>query len=275
MKLKIKKFDMSWIDDDKVVVLIGKRDTGKSYLTRDLLWHHRDIPIGTVISGSEGSNKFYGNMVPSMFIHEEYNSNIVANVLKRQKLIIKKCHKEPHKRIDPRAFLVLDDCLYDAVSWAKDPNVRYMFMNGRHVKLLFVVTMQYPLGIPPNLRTNIDYVFILRENITANRRRIYENFAGMFPTFDTFCQVLDQVTENYGALVIHNNSKSNRLEDQIFWYTGLGHENFRIGAPEFWRLQAESEANRDDTDDDDDLYDMQQFQKKKKGPIINVSKRHY
>lgn len=51
---------------------------------------------------------------------------------------------------------------------------------------MFLVTMQYPLGIPPNLRCNVDYVFILRENIVKNRERIYANYAGMFPNFDTF-----------------------------------------------------------------------------------------
>jgi len=39
---------------------------------------------------------------------------------------------------------------------------------------MLVITMQYPLGIPPNLRTNIDYVFILREPYISNRRRIYD-----------------------------------------------------------------------------------------------------
>ena len=41
--------------------------------------------------------------------------------------------------------------------------MRLLFMNGRHWKIILIITMQYPLGIPPNLRTNIDYVFILRE----------------------------------------------------------------------------------------------------------------
>lgn len=65
--------------------------------------------------------------------------------------------------------------------------MRYVFMNGRHLNILTLITMQYALGVPPNLRTNIDYVFILRENIYANRKRIYEQYAGMFPTFDMFC----------------------------------------------------------------------------------------
>ena len=36
MRLQLKKFDMSSIAADKVVVMIGKRDTGKSFLCKDL-----------------------------------------------------------------------------------------------------------------------------------------------------------------------------------------------------------------------------------------------
>ncbi len=72
-------------------------------------------------------------------------------------------------KIDPRGILILDDCLYDN-SWIKDTNIRALFMNGRHYKTMFVITMQYALGITPNLRTNIDYVFILRENLVNNRK---------------------------------------------------------------------------------------------------------
>ena len=155
--LKLSKFDISRITDDSVIVLIGKRNTGKSYLTKHILYHNRGIPVGTVISGTEGANQFYSKMVPPVFIHEEYTAPVVANVLKRQKLIIKKQH-QGHKS-DGRAFLILDDCLYDN-SWQKDKNIRSCFMNGRHYKLMFILTMQFALGIPPNLRTNIDYVFI-------------------------------------------------------------------------------------------------------------------
>ena len=52
------------------------------------------------------------------------------------------------------AFVILDDCLFDA-SWTRDKMMRLLFMNGRHWKIMLVITMQYPLGIPPTLRTNI------------------------------------------------------------------------------------------------------------------------
>ena len=230
-EIQLRKFNMNEITHDKVVVLIGKRDTGKSFLCKDLLFHHQNIPVGQVISGTEAANSFYSEMVPNIFIHEEYRAEIIANILKRQKLIIEQMKTNPN--MDPRAFLILDDCIYDQ-SWIKDKNVRSLFMNGRHYKILFILTMQFALGIPPNLRTNIDYVFILRENYQSNRKRLYEHYAGMFPTFEMFCQVMDQCTENYECLVINNNSKSNKLQDQIYWYKADAHPDFKIGGPGYW-----------------------------------------
>ena len=231
MEIQLRKFDMNEIKDDKVVVLIGKRETGKSFLCRDLLYHHKDIPCGQVISGTESANSYYGKMVPKLFIHDEYTPGIINNVIKRQRMMIDKI--QSNASIDPRLFLLLDDCIYDQ-SWVKDKNVRSLFMNGRHYKILFIITMQYALGIPPNLRTNIDYIFILRENYVSNRKRLYEHYAGMFPTFEMFCQVMDQCTENFECLVINNNAKSNKLEDQVFWYKANDHQEFRIGADDYW-----------------------------------------
>lgn len=276
MTLELKKFDMkniSFKPNEKqgpVIVLIGKRDTGKSFLVRDLLYYQQDIPIGTVISGTEEGNGFYGKMVPKLFIHNEYNSAIIENILKRQHTVLKQIKKEmeQYKRssIDPRAFVILDDCLYDA-SWSRDKVMRLLFMNGRHWKIMLVITMQYPLGIPPNLRTNIDFVFILRENYIANRKRIYENYAGMFPTFEAFSQVMDQCTENYECLVINNNSKSNKLQDQVFWYKAENHNDFKLGSKEFWELSKSIPS-----DDEDEKYDPAAVKKRGGGPRVTVKK---
>jgi hypothetical protein len=279
MTLELKKFQMNNIsfkpDENKgpVIVLIGRRDTGKSYLVRDLLFYHQDIPIGTVISGTEAGNGFFGEHVPKLFIHNEYNASIIENILKRQKTVLKqiKKEKELYKKstIDPRAFVILDDCLYDA-TWTRDKVMRLLFMNGRHWKMMLIITMQYPLGIPPNLRTNIDYVFILREPYISNRKKIYENYAGMFPTFESFCQVMDQCTENYECLVINNNSKSNQLTEQIFWYKAAHHKPFRLGAKEFWEISASMNSD----DDEEEVYDPNS-RTKKKGPTINVKKNKW
>ena len=276
MTLELKKFDMKSIsfkpNENKgpVVVLIGKRDTGKSFLVRDLLFYQQEIPIGTVISGTEEGNGFYATMVPKVIVHNEYTTAIIENILKRQRTVLKQIKKEmeSYKRttIDPRAFVILDDCLYDA-TWTRDKMMRLLFMNGRHWKVMLIITMQYPLGIPPALRTNIDYVFILRENYIANRKRIYENYAGMFPTFESFCQVMDQCTENFECLVINNNSKSNKLQDQVFWYKADSHNDFRLGSKEFWEL-----SKGMNSDDEDEKYDPGSAKKRGAGQKITIKK---
>jgi hypothetical protein len=277
MSLELKKFNMRDItfkpDENKgpVIVLIGRRDTGKSYLVKDLLFYHQDIPIGTVISGTEAGNGFYTKHVPKLFIHHDYNTVLIENILRRQKTVMKQMKKEmetyTRTQIDPRAFVIMDDCLYDD-KWTRDKMMRLLFMNGRHWKVMLVITMQYPLGIPPNLRTNIDYVFILRENYITNRERIWKNYASMFPTFESFCSVMDQTTENYECLVINNNSKSNKINDQIFWYKAENHPDFKLGNKEFWEIS----KNMGSDDEDEDNFDPSKCKKKSAGPPITVKK---
>lgn len=272
MILELKKFDITSITDDSVVVFIGKRRTGKSFLVRDLLYHHRDLPIGTLISATESANRFYSDMIPSLFIHDEYTPEIIDNVVKRQKLIIKKINKDKERYgkcgIDPRAFLILDDCLFNN-NWVRDKNVIQIFLNGRHIKMMFMITMQYALGVPPSLRTNIDYVFILRENNMANRRRIYENYAGMIPSWELFNEIMNQCTENYECLVLKVNAQSNKLEDQIFWYKAEHHGDFRIGAKEFWAIHNEN-FNDGYSEEEEELFDVRHM--KKKGPNVSIKK---
>lgn len=274
MTLELKKFDMKMIsfrpteNKGPVIIMLGKRNTGKSYLVRDILYHHQDIPIGSVISGTESGNGFYSELVPKIFIHEEYNTVLIEKVLLRQKKVMKQVKNEIEiynkTNIDPRAFLIMDDCLYDQ-SWTRDKLMRLLFMNGRHWKIMLIITMQYPLGIPPNLRTNIDFVFILREPYLSNRKRIWENYASMFPTLESFCAVMDQTTENFECLVINNNSQSNKLNDQVFWYKAEPRPSFKLGSKEYW------EISKNINSDDEEEFDINKC-KKSKGPVLNVKK---
>ena len=246
MSLRLKKFDMKRLKYDSVVVLLGKRNTGKSFLTKDILYGHRDIPLGTIISPTENANQFFTPLCPNFFIHDEYTPNLIERVVKRQKKAVDQWQKD--KSVDPRAFLVFDDCMYEN-SWKKDKNVRLLFMNGRHYKMLFLITMQFPLGMPPILRSNVDFVFILRENFISNRKRIYEHWAGMFPDFKMFCSVMDQCTENYECLVIDNSVKSNKIEDLVFWYKADKHEDFRLGSQVFWNMATKYPQKKNNDDD--------------------------
>ena len=242
MNLKLKKFNPRAMADDKVCVFIGKRGTGKSTLVTDILYHKRHIPIGIVMSATEEGNHHYKRYVPDLFIYGDYDREAVERVLDRQKKMIQ-------RGAPSGAFLLLDDCMYDR-KFMKDTCIRQCFMNGRHWKLFFMLAMQYCMDLTPDLRANVDYVFILRENVIQNREKLFKAFFGVFPSFDIFNQVMDQCTENYECLVLDNTSKSNKVEDCVFWYKAGMHQDFKVGSPEIWKRHNSTYTRPSRTDDD-------------------------
>ena len=85
--LLIKKFDIKSIPDYVTIAMIAKRASGKSYLTREILFHMRDIPNAVAISKTEKLNRFYTDFIPELYIYDEYNNNILNRIYKRQSLI--------------------------------------------------------------------------------------------------------------------------------------------------------------------------------------------
>ena len=200
-KIKLKKFDLKNMAEHATVAMIAKRASGKSYLTKEILYHKRHIPACVVISKTEKLNKFYGEFVPDSYIFDNFNSVILTKVFRRQGKLNEDNHnrKKNGKRIkDDRLMLIMDDCMSSKGSWVKDENVLELFFNGRHHHVSFILTMQFALGIPPEMRSNFDYIFLLAEDFISNRKRLYDHYAGMFPTFDMFQQVFLDITEDYG-----------------------------------------------------------------------------
>lgn len=158
MKLELKKFDPTKIKNDSVVVFIGKRNTGKSYCMKDILSYNKDIPVGVVVSPTEKANGYFEKFIPKMLIYDDLEEKLISKYLNRQINITNNRKRELAKHgsstIDPRSFLILDDCMYNK-SIMSDKNIRCIFMNGRHYKIFLLITMQHGLGLP------LTYVLIL------------------------------------------------------------------------------------------------------------------
>jgi hypothetical protein len=235
-KLQFNKFDISKMKEHAAIAMIAKRGSGKSWICRDILFIKKSIPGGVIIAPTEKLNSFYETHFPHSFIHHKYDTAIVSRIFQRQSNI-KKLNKDRlaagKKPIDTRAFLLMDDCLSSKGAWLKDSNILEIFMNGRHYDLMYMLTMQFPLGIPPELRSNFDYIFILGEDFISNQKRIYEHYAGMFPTFELFQKCFMNITDDYGCMVINNCVKSKKIQDKVFWYRAGNRENFKFGSNSF------------------------------------------
>lgn len=209
------------------------RNTGKSTLIASILYAKKHIfPAAIAFSGTEDSNGFYRKILPSTFVFNEYDEEKIKNFIRRQK--IARQHLE-----NPWAAIMIDDCTDDPRILAT-PLQQGMFKRGRHWKCLYILSLQYSMDVKPVIRTNVDGVFILREPIMKNRKSLWENYASIIPDFTLFCEVLDQITDDYTALFIHNQTRSNNWQDCVFWYkANIVPEDFKFGAPEFWQFHEE------------------------------------
>jgi len=254
-KIKLKKFKMSWISSNNTLVFLGRRGSGKSYLIRDLFYNKRNIPYGLIFSGSEGTNQFFGDFIPSTIIYENYDADKVELLLHRQKKKIKKAKSEGYKNgLAPKnnCFVVLDDCLHNDKQWKNDETIKNLFYNSRHSNALLAISSQYCNALPPNLRNNIDFVFLFFDNNLQSRKKLYEAYAGFIPSFDHFCDIFDSCTLDNQCLVIRNDVKSKNLEDLIFWYKAKDHGEFKACSPALWDLHYQQFNERYDSENDDE-----------------------
>ncbi len=277
--LPIRQFKLQDMVENPSIIMIAKRGSGKSWIVRAIMMHFNKIPCGVVIAPTDRMNSFYNDFFPDTYIHYEYQSSIITKILDRQTQMIdkQKSKKAQGINIDARTYIIMDDCLGDKKSWVRDPPILELLFNGRHYQIMYILTMQFPLGITPELRTNFDYIFLLKADFISEQKKLFDHYAGMFPTFDAFRQVFNELTGNFGAMVIDNRRKAANPLERLFFYRApdLSKTKCMMGGKQFqkyhnnnydkdWRKK---KSNYDFVAWSNDI-------KKKKG-AINVEKIEY
>jgi hypothetical protein len=275
-KLPIQEFGLGEMCANPSILMIAKRGSGKSWVTKAVLFKFHEIPVGLIISPTEKDNPFFSDFFPDSFIYYKYQSSIIKKLLIRQKKMLKKSRekKSEGKFVDPRAVVVMDDCLADKGTWARDPPIMDLLFNGRHRQITYILTMQYPLGIKPELRSNFDYVFLLAEDYISNMKKLYDHYAGMFPDFNSFREVFRQLTSDFGAMVIKNRGARENLFDKIAFYKAPDLKDIEVdfGCSQFRRYHKKNYLESWEETQDKIDYDEYLFEKKRNKSRINVKK---
>ena len=283
--LPIKEFDMNKLIYNNEggyvnprIVMIAKSGSGKSWVVRDIiyyLYHKSNIPAGLIVAPTDRTNKFYDEHFPRLFIRHEWKPYIFPRLFQRQKLIQKKNEKrkkQGRKQKDNRVLFIMDDCMSCKKEWIKDPYMLSIMNEGRHYGITYILTMQYSLGMEPELRTQFDYIFLLGDDNFSNRKKLYEHYAGVFPTKDLSDQVFAQLTDDYGCMVIDNRVRSTDLTKKVFYFKAKKREHFVVGGKKFKKY---NEIHFDpDHEDREDNFDMSLLIKKRRGPKVAVKKMH-
>jgi len=230
VKIKIRKFLIDEMKADRTILIVGKRGTGKSTLLKDLLYHIRKrVDVGFGMTPTLDTARMLEECLPRSHIYNDYSLDTVKNILGNMKAL-EKARKVRH------AMLALDDCMYDKTVM-KTKEMREIHMNGRHFHLMFINCMQYVMDMGPDLRSQIDYLFSLKENIISNRQKMHKYFFGMFNKYEEFSMVMDKCTNNHECLVLDNTHPENNIEDSIFYYKAnptIG--RFRVGKSIYFKL---------------------------------------
>lgn len=225
--LAIKRFNPRKMLPHSVILMIAKRRSGKSVLVKDLMYYKRkELLTGVAMSCTEAGNGFYGQWVPDIFVYNDFDTDALQRLVDRQKKLTRLDKVKP-------VFVILDDVGFDRKTLASKL-MREIFLNGRHYKITLFICLQYALDIPPALRSNIDYVCVLKAN--QYRETLYKNFFSVVPNFATFNSIMDSVTENFGTLILDNTSHSSKLTENIFWYRAKLERPFKLGTSEAWKF---------------------------------------
>lgn len=228
--LDINKFDPDTMKSNTIILLVGKRGTGKSTLLADLCYHLRNkVDFAVAMSPTEDTNQALAEFVPRSTIYGDYDVSAVERIMEMQRDMWRAGRGY-------ECLLILDDCCYDK-KILKSKVIREIFMNGRHRRMTLILSAQYVMDLPPDLRTQVDYVFALRENVRQNRERLHKQFFGFFDSYRDFAKTMDSCTANFECMVCDNKtSKTNLITDCIKWYkASLDLPAFKVGKPFMWR----------------------------------------
>lgn len=234
--LQINQFKIESMGENPKIAVIAKSGSGKSWVIRDIMYHLRHIPVGTIIAPTDRLSHFYDDFVPSLFINHEYDPTVLQNLMDRQLQIAElneERRKQGKKTVNDKAFFIMDDCMASKKEWLHDRNVLSLFNEGRHYKITYILAMQYSLGIQPELRSNFDYIFLLGEDFHNNKRKLYEHYCGMFPSYSSFEQVFTTLTDDYGCMVIDNRKRVADITKKVYWYKAVPRNDFMVGSRKF------------------------------------------
>ena len=200
---------MDFTLQNKIVCLIGKRNSGKSQMLRWLVFQERPLFKSIfVICPTETVNHFYKDLVKSTNIMDSYNEAWVDSLIKKMSEL--NSGEEEH-----HILLILDDCCSDT-NFHQSKSFKKLCTRGRHIKISVIITCQYIYQIPPVARNNCDYILASQMNQQGLDLLTSEFLMGTINKKE-FIEMYHRNTTNHGFFLINNNcTKNNDDLDEIY-----------------------------------------------------------
>lgn len=214
---QIKEFDYADIPIYSTITIIASRRSGKSVLTRDILYKEfikkRKIKNIVVVSPTMHNGDF--SFLDDKYKFVDFNETFLNTILDRQEELIKNDPQGQHDTV-----IILDDIIKSCSTKTKDILSR-LYTLSRHYRLyVMLVSQSLKHECSPVIKMNSDLVVIFKTKNLNNKQEIMEHWLGFSDKEDrnTGIQIIDTLAQGYRAMVINNTVHSNNIGDIVSYY---------------------------------------------------------
>jgi hypothetical protein len=246
-KIDITEWDPSTMAPDATILIVGKRHTGKTVLTRDLMYHMKDrLDIVVGMNPTEMGNHNLEFFTPPAFIFHTFDDDKLRHILDWQRRAVANSKAR-------RIGFIMDDCMSETSGTTgkkkkvmSSGDISKVFKIGRHLKIFYVCTMQYICDAPPEIRGNVDLLFVFNTSSGLEREKLWKDYFAQFQKYKDFVQVFEACAVGYDCLVL-DTRRAASSDSSVFYYKAKMHdEPFKVGKPVFWNLSKYYFADKTD-----------------------------
>lgn len=126
-RLVVRKFRSSMLAGLKRTIILGAPGGGKSHTMRHFMYRLRKFYASVlVINPSETSNMMYSQCIPSLYVHNIFDTKICNRLINRQSMAVSTSVK------NPTSLFILDDCT-ENIATLCSAGMRILWLRGRHL----------------------------------------------------------------------------------------------------------------------------------------------
>ena len=188
---------------NKLISLIAKRNSGKSYLLRYMVKIQKhDFDKIFIICPTNIINDFYKNITEKDNIFNEYNELWMESLINKMTDINSRLEDVKRKNV----LLILDDLVAD-IRFASCKSLKLLAIRGRHIGISIIMTSQYINTIPPIIRSNVDFTIV--GNLNRKSLDLLEKESNTNLTRKEFNTLYLTSTKDYCFFCINNTNVKN------------------------------------------------------------------
>ena len=138
---------------DEIILVVGKRRTGKTIMLVDMLYRMRHLYPYVFVFSKTHHTGYWQQHVPESCCVNGFDKEAVRDILRIQK------QRYLMRGINPYLLLIFDDCAAEAAMSYSDV-IYHLSMYGRHYKVGVWISTQHLNCASTKLRTNADKIIL-------------------------------------------------------------------------------------------------------------------